>query len=110
MYQVSVERKFRASHQIIGLEDRHEHTWKVKITTQSDKLNKFGITIDFKELSLHLEEIVQELDGSDLNRLIEIPSCENIARYIYERLKLKLPDLISVEVTEGDYGTVRFES
>jgi len=108
MFEISVSRRFKATHHIKGLEDRHEHTWQIRAIARSSRLNQFGISIDFKELGSMLEKITKELDGYDLNKFIKPPSSENIARAIFERLKPELPELIAVEVIEGDYGSVEF--
>ncbi|RKX70419.1 6-carboxytetrahydropterin synthase QueD [candidate division WOR-3 bacterium] len=108
MYQVSVEERFRASHHLKGREDRHEHEWRVRIIVAADRLDRFGISVDFKILHRYLSRVVGRLAGKDLNQFVEPPSCENLARFIFGELKKKLPHLISIEVWEGDYGSVRF--
>ncbi|HID32483.1 MAG TPA: 6-carboxytetrahydropterin synthase QueD, partial [bacterium (Candidatus Stahlbacteria)] len=80
MYHISVEKKFKASHHIKGLEERHGHLFTVRITAKKKQLDRFCIAIDFKVLRSHLDEIITKLDNGDLNRFIEPPSCENIAK------------------------------
>jgi 6-pyruvoyltetrahydropterin/6-carboxytetrahydropterin synthase len=55
-----------------------------------------GILLDFKELKLKLKSILDTLDHRHLNELEPFmednPSSENLAKYIYTRLKSLLAD------------------
>jgi len=62
--------------------------------------------MDFRVLKGKLNDVIEKFDHSFLNDFKEIgnPTCENIARYIYERLKAKLENvkLEKVRVWEGE--------
>jgi 6-pyruvoyltetrahydropterin/6-carboxytetrahydropterin synthase len=57
-------------------------------------LNKGGIVIDFQLLKKKVEKILKSLDHTFLNDLPYFskrePSSENIAKYIFDRLKAEL--------------------
>lgn len=100
MYRLRVETSFDAAHKIIGYEGKcsrlHGHTWKVEVFVVGEKLNEIGLLIDYAKIKEKLDEVIVKLDHSFLNDFKEIgnPTCENIARYIFERLK----DLLDVKL------------
>jgi 6-pyruvoyltetrahydropterin/6-carboxytetrahydropterin synthase len=55
-----------------------------------------GMLMDFKDLKRKLSQVLDDLDHKHLNDLEYFsktnPSSENLARYVYERLKPLLPD------------------
>ncbi len=95
-------------------EKPHGHNWKVKITVRAAKLDHLGMGIDFKTLKLHVNEVIDTLDHCDLNEhpafVINNPSSEHIATYIFDQLKEILRTerygLYAVEVSETDSSGV----
>ena len=95
MYQITVISHFAGAHRLRYLhgkcEDLHGHNWKVEVSVVSNRLNKEGVVIDFKILKKKMEEILSHLDHTYLNDLPYFskrePSSENIARYVFERMK-----------------------
>ena len=93
MYRLRVETQFDAAHKMIGYEGKcsrlHGHTWKVEVFVVGEKLNEIGVLFDFNVIKEKLKEITEKLDHSFLNDFKEIgnPTCENIAKYIFENLK-----------------------
>lgn len=70
----------------------HGHTWKVSVWVKGDEnqLNNIGLLWDFNNLN----KILHELDHNDLNNIINVnPSVENIAKYIYNKIKQDSPHL-----------------
>jgi 6-pyruvoyltetrahydropterin/6-carboxytetrahydropterin synthase len=65
-----------------------------QVTPASDRLNKEGVVIDFQILKQKLEKVLKPLDHTYLNDLPyfsgEEPSSENIAKYIFDKLKKDL--------------------
>jgi len=96
MFEVSTEINFAAAHHLReycgSCENLHGHNWQVKAVVRAEKLNKIGLAIDFKILKKHLKAVVEKLDHTDLNTIfvVENPSSENIAKYIYEELTKSL--------------------
>ena len=61
-----------------------------------------GWIIDFSELKAHFAPVYQQLDHYYLNDIegLENPTSENLARWIWNRLKADLPMLSKVEIRE----------
>ena len=112
MFTVSVETHFRASHQLTlpdgSKEQAHTHDWLITAEVCRDELDRRGLVMDFSRLKAMVDNIVGELGDTSLARndyfKVNNPSAENVSRYIYERLREKLPKgvkLRSIRVTEG---------
>jgi len=102
VYELTVRKSFAAAHRLQGFqggcEQMHGHTWSAEVSVAGKELNEYGILIDFHELQDVIGRIILDLDHRYLNDLSyfnepgrEInPTAENIARYIYLRLKENL--------------------
>ncbi len=106
MYEITVHSHFSGAHRLRYLhgkcEDLHGHNWKVEVSVVSNRLGKEGLVIDFGILKQKVEKVLKPLDHTYLNDLpyfskIE-PSSENIAKYIFDRLKKEL---------KGHQGTLK---
>lgn len=105
MYELSVESEFAAAHRLEGYsglcENLHGHNWKVMVTVRSGVLNNLGMVMDFKDLKVHINNIMEDLDHKYLNDIEPFnsinPTTENIAKYICERLEETLPKDVHVE-------------
>ncbi len=105
MFTISVETNFWASHQLVlldGSKERvHHHNWLVSADVSSDKLNSMAVVMDFQELKAMVDDIVSEFDNVALNEISYFrqnnPSAENVARYIYEKLRAKLPKSVKLQ-------------
>ncbi|MBA7626374.1 hypothetical protein ES703_33822 [subsurface metagenome] len=111
MFTISVETYFWASHQLVlpdgSKEPVHHHNWSVAADVSSDKLNSMAVVMNFQKLKAMVDNIVVEFDNTSLNEISYFrqnnPSAENVARYIYEKLRVKLPEgvkLQSIRVVE----------
>jgi len=111
MYIISVERHFRASHQLSlpngSKEPVHKHDWIVTADVGSDKLNSIGIVMNFRKLQAMIDKIIAGFDNKALGSISFFqqnnPSAENVARYIYNKLQIELPEgvkLRNVRVVE----------
>jgi len=119
MFTISVETRFRASHQLSlpdgSKEPAHRHNWAVTADVSSDLLNDMGVVIDFRRLKATVNNIIAELDNKSLDRIDYFqrnnPSAENVAKYIYEKLKPKLPKglkLQNIKVFEKPSCSAKF--
>jgi 6-pyruvoyltetrahydropterin/6-carboxytetrahydropterin synthase len=119
MYQVSVEGHFDAAHYLRDYggkcENVHGHRFKVVVSLKVKKLNKIGLAYDFVELKRHLGEVLARFDHTSLNDVPPFdkinPSSENIAATIYEKLKGRFSEgvsLLSVEVWESPESRVAY--
>ena len=95
MYELTVNALFNAAHNLRNYkgkcEEIHGHNWKVEVTVKCDKLDKAGMVIDFKKIKESLGKVLEKIDHKHLNKISPFnklsPSSENIARYIYQKLK-----------------------
>jgi len=114
MYKIKISSNFSAAHFLRGYqgkcENLHGHNWKVEVAVVSKVLGTSGMVMDFSELKKITSAILEELDHKHLNELPYFadnnPSSENIACYIFNKLKegLKGKDckLEEVSVWETD--------
>lgn len=113
MYRISAESRFSAAHRLNGYEGNckriHGHNWTVRAQIETAVLDDRGLAFDFRDLSAHLNDIIDQFDHQLLNDIPPFdsvnPSSENIAKYIYDALKKRLPDhirLVYVETSESD--------
>ncbi|MBO4491548.1 MAG: 6-carboxytetrahydropterin synthase QueD [Lentisphaeria bacterium] len=95
MFELDITRDFSAAHSLRGYNGDcsalHGHNWTVQVFVVSRELDKVGIAMDFKLLKKELNEVLAEFDHKYLNDLPAFagrnPTSENIAMYIYQRLK-----------------------
>jgi 6-pyruvoyltetrahydropterin/6-carboxytetrahydropterin synthase len=108
-----VRDSFAAAHSLRDYKGKcervHGHNYAIEACFTSEKLEKNGLAVDFTILKKELKKITDELDHRNLNK--EIPffrknntSAENIARFIYTRLKgrVKKAAVIKVRVYESE--------
>ena len=98
MYKITVLSHFSGAHRLRYLhgkcEELHGHNWKVEVSIVSNRLNKEGLVLDFNILKKKVEKVLKPLDHVYLNDLVFFsriePSSENIAKYIFDRLRSEL--------------------
>jgi 6-pyruvoyltetrahydropterin/6-carboxytetrahydropterin synthase len=117
MYTIKVEASFSSAHRLREYkgkcEELHGHNWKVEIAVAKEELDKIGMLLDFRLLKRKLNSVLEKLDHKYLNDIPYFkrvnPTSENIARYIYGRLKPKVAALKSVTVWESDKACAVYE-
>jgi 6-pyruvoyltetrahydropterin/6-carboxytetrahydropterin synthase len=110
MYNIKVEASFSSAHNLRGYKGKcealHGHNWKVEAVVSKDKLDKTGMVLDFKYLKMELNKVLEKLDHKHLNSLSYFkksnPTSENIAKYIYDRLRPQVAALKLITVWESD--------
>jgi len=111
---VTKEFCFNGAHNLLGYKGKceklHGHTWTVQVTVDAP-VAEDGLAFDFVRLKKIVEEkAVSTLDHSYLNDIIDNPSAENIAIWIWQRLKQELPlHEIKVFETTTSFVTYRGE-
>ena len=107
MFEVMIERHFSSAHQLRGYkgkcENLHGHNYKIEIYARGRELDNIGLLVDFGELKMAADEVVQYLDHRNINELEPFieelnPSAENLARYILERVRARVGDSSRAEV------------
>ncbi|HTZ11100.1 MAG TPA: 6-carboxytetrahydropterin synthase, partial [Candidatus Margulisiibacteriota bacterium] len=94
-------------------EELHGHNWRVEMVVSQEGLDKTGMVEDFTYLKKILKSQLEKLDHKYLNKLPYFqkvnPTSENIARYIFDALKLKLLNIKSVTVWENNNSCATYE-
>jgi 6-pyruvoyltetrahydropterin/6-carboxytetrahydropterin synthase len=116
MYSIKVEANFSSAHNLRGYkgkcEDLHGHNWKVEVVAAKNKLDKIGMVADFRFVKDRLNVVTEELDHKYLNNIPYFkkvnPTSENIAKYIYDRLKSHISGLKSVTVWESENSSATY--
>lgn len=120
MYQLKIHTYFASAHNLRNYqgecENLHGHNWKVEVAVEAGSLDRAGLGIDFKVLKTETNNLLKTLDHKYLNELqpfLDIsPSSENIARYLYQELSLRLNDgnirVKCVTVWESDFACASY--
>jgi 6-pyruvoyltetrahydropterin/6-carboxytetrahydropterin synthase len=80
----------------------HNSTVEIEIGENQDHVYN-GMIIDFKEIKKQVGPIIAELDHTNLNDVIEIPTAENICRHIARQIQARCSfgmALVRVRVSE----------
>jgi 6-pyruvoyltetrahydropterin/6-carboxytetrahydropterin synthase len=80
----------------------HGHSFKVEIVVAGQCDPRLGWLIDYADISDAFKPILEKLDHFYLNEIpgLENPTSENIAIWIWKKVKPKLPLLAEVVVAE----------
>lgn len=95
MYEIRIEDRFSAAHLLRNYHGKcealHGHNWKVEVVVLSNSLDEGGMVLDFKILKESTRTVLETLDHKYLNEVPDFlemnPSSENIARYVFDRVK-----------------------
>jgi len=99
---------FEAAHRLPNVpqghkcERLHGHSFHVRLTVRGDAPEPAGWVMDFSEIKAAFEPVLKQLDHYYLNDIagLENPTSENIARWIWAKVKPELPLLHAVEIRE----------
>ncbi|MCX5696975.1 MAG: 6-carboxytetrahydropterin synthase QueD [Candidatus Omnitrophica bacterium] len=116
MYSIKIEAYFSAAHNLRGYKGKcealHGHNWKVEVAVARENPDKAGMVVDFRLLKNELHKILEKLDHKYLNNITYFkkinPTSENLAKYVYDRIKLHTPDIRSVTVWESENSSATY--
>jgi len=99
---------FEAAHRLPNVPDGHKcarlhgHSFRVELVCEGPVDQKTGWLIDFGDIKRVFEPFLEQLDHRYLNDIegLENPTAENLARWIWKRVKPQLPPLAQVTVAE----------
>jgi 6-pyruvoyltetrahydropterin/6-carboxytetrahydropterin synthase len=99
---------FEAAHQIPPHSELHGHSFKVTVFLQGEPDPVFGWSHNLYEVETAIQEVKGELDHKHLNVIggLEVPSLENVARWILHELDARLNGVQRVMVSRGFDGNV----
>jgi 6-pyruvoyltetrahydropterin/6-carboxytetrahydropterin synthase len=84
----------------------HGHNYRVQVSIEGPQLDGIGLLMDFTHVKHALRGIIAEIDHQFLNELKPFetvnPSAENMAKYFYEEMTARLPELpVGAKLTEA---------
>jgi 6-pyruvoyltetrahydropterin/6-carboxytetrahydropterin synthase len=102
------EYKFEAAHRLPHVPPGHKcarlhgHSFRIEITVAGAVDPRTGWFIDFGELDDIVGPLVAQLDHHCLNEIdgLENPTSEVLARWLFERMRPRLPSLRAVTLWE----------
>jgi len=100
--------RFEAAHHLPRVADTHRckrmhgHSYRVELKLDGPVDPYSGFVVDFFDLEAAFRPLLERMDHHCLNDIegLENPTAENIAMWIYDRVKPALPLLSSVIVYE----------
>ena len=80
----------------------HGHSFRIEVHVRGEPDPALGWVMDFAELKVAFEPVFEQLDHRYLNDVpgLENPTCEQLARWIWQALKPSLPRLHRIVVHE----------
>ena len=106
--EIYKEFHFEAAHRLPNVPEGHKcsrlhgHSFHVRLVVAGEVSKPDGWVMDFADLKASFKPIYDQLDHYYLNDIpgLENPTSENIAIWIWARLKPELPQLSSIEIRE----------
>jgi len=106
--EIYKEFTFEAAHRLPNVPEGHKcarlhgHSFKVRVHVEGPVEPRLGWVIDFADIKNAFEPLHSMLDHNYLNEVdgLENPTSENLARWIWHRLRRDLPLMTSVFVSE----------
>ncbi len=100
--------QFEAAHLLPRLPETHKcrrlhgHSFQVEIVVSGELDSELGWVMDYADMSASFKSLWEQLDHRYLNEVpgLDNPTSENIAIWIWDRLKPSLPLLSEVVVAE----------
>jgi 6-pyruvoyltetrahydropterin/6-carboxytetrahydropterin synthase len=110
MFEIKVKATFSSAHNLRNYrgkcEHLHGHNWNVEAVFAYNSLDTDGMAIDFREAKAILKGSIEDLDHSYLNDLTSFkkvnPTSENIAKFIYGRIRKHNSRIRSISVWENE--------
>ena len=106
--EIYKEFSFEAAHLLPNVPEGHKcgrlhgHTFYVRLVVNGPVGEKTGWVMDFADLKAAFKPLYNQLDHNYLNDIegLENPTSENLAKWIWDKLKPELSELNWVEIKE----------
>lgn len=106
--EIYKEFTFEAAHKLPNVPEGHKcarlhgHSFMVRIAVEGPVGEQSGWVMDFGDIKKAFKPIWNQLDHYYLNDIpgLENPTSENLAVWIWAKLKPKLPELSRIEIRE----------
>lgn len=114
MYKLKIISHFSAAHSLREYKGKcealHGHNWKVEVVVSAANVDSTGLVLDFNDLKKLTAAVLEELDHKHLNEIeyfsTHNPSSEEIARFIFSKLKSSVAQkncrLVEIRVWETE--------
>lgn len=103
------EYRFEAAHTLVWHPGKcsriHGHSYRVEVAIRGP-LDQRGVVVEFGELDQLVNPAIEELDHRDLGQVIDNPTAERIAAWLFGRLVDDLPGLQWVRLWETARSSV----
>lgn len=109
MTRISKSFKFSAAHRLLTLPASHKchrlhgHSYRVDVELVGD-VDARGFVVDFADIEVAWAPLHAMLDHHFLNEIegLEVPTAENLSRWVFDGLVDSLPLLARVRIWESD--------
>ena len=96
---------FEAAHELPGhpgeCRNLHGHSYRLLVSVERAIDHESGMAIDFSDLKgIVKREVIDRVDHKLLNELLDNPTAEMIAVWVWKRLEQVLPGLAEIELHE----------
>jgi 6-pyruvoyltetrahydropterin/6-carboxytetrahydropterin synthase len=106
--EIFAEFTFEAAHRLPNVPPEHKcfrlhgHSFRIEVHVKGSVDAKLGWVTDFADIAAVFEPLRQQLDHHYLNEVkgLENPTSENLAVWLWQRLRDPLPNLSKVVVRE----------
>lgn len=107
MLETFIEFTFEAAHQIPPYSGIHGHTFRVVVYLSGERDPVFGWTHNLYDVEDVIATTKKMLDNSFLNEIegLDVPSLENVAVWLWNRLDKQLSGVDRVSVSRGLDGS-----
>jgi len=108
---ISKRFRFEAAHRLPRYRgpcfELHGHSYELHVTLEMPVDPETGMTLDFFVLEAAVKtKVLDRLDHRNINDTIENPTAENIAIWIWDRLKPEFPQLTEIRLYETPDSSV----
>ena len=106
--------QFHAAHHLSKLPGDHPcsrvhgHSYKLEVLIDGEVDSETGMVMDFSDLKTQVEPVLACLDHHDLNEVMETPTAENIATWIFRELLTAGLPMAAIRLWETDSSYVQF--
>lgn len=106
MIETYKEFSFEAAHKVPPYSDVHGHSFRVCVSIHGEPDATYGWSANLYDVETRIEKLHGELDHRYLNDIegLEMPSLENLAKWLFDRLDGHIHGLESVHVSRGASG------
>lgn len=114
MAEIVKEFRFEAAHFLPKVDCNHKcrnmhgHGFKLRVKVYGPVDREMGWVMDYYDLKMAVEPLIERMDHKILNDIegLENPTCENLAIWLLERIKAKVPLVRSLTIWSTDSSEV----